>query len=74
MVNPSLVFMHEGIRNLFTSIDGGDDDEQGSACDYEAELAIAYVALVVWSGVSSLLLWLHGQVLTSQGFFDLVED
>jgi hypothetical protein len=43
----SLLFLYEGIRNLFTAVDGGNDDQEGAACNNEAEFAVADVAFVV---------------------------
>jgi hypothetical protein len=39
--------LYKGVRNLFTSVDWGDDYEEGAARDYEAELAIANIAFFV---------------------------
>jgi hypothetical protein len=54
----SLLLLYEGIRNLFAAVDWGNDDQEGAACDYEAEFAVADVAFVVCSQVSlSLEVW-----------------
>jgi hypothetical protein len=45
--SPSFFFLHEWVRDLFASVDGGDDYEESAACDNEAELAIANVAFVI---------------------------
>jgi hypothetical protein len=45
----SLLFLYEGIRNLFASVDRGDDYKEGAAGDYEAKFAVADVAFIVWA-------------------------
>jgi hypothetical protein len=48
----SLLFLYERVGNLFASVDGRDDDEEGAARDDEAELAVSDVAFVVCSTIS----------------------
>jgi hypothetical protein len=43
----SLLFLYKRICNLFASIDGGYNNEEGTTGDYKAEFAIADVAFIV---------------------------
>jgi hypothetical protein len=43
----SLLLLYEGVRDLFAAVDGRDDDEEGAACDYETEFAVADVAVLI---------------------------
>lgn len=46
----SLFFLQERVGDFFASVHGGDDDEQGTACDDEAEFAVSDVAILVCGG------------------------
>jgi hypothetical protein len=49
LVSRSFLFLDEGVRDLFASVYGRDDDQESAARDNEAELAIADVAVVVYT-------------------------
>jgi hypothetical protein len=49
----SLLFLYEGIRNLFAAVDWGNNNKEGAARDDEAEFAVTNVAFVVWGRVST---------------------
>jgi len=68
----SLFLLYERVRDLFASVDGGDDDEEGAACDNQAEFAIPNVAFVVWAMLARSM-WFVQTAHTCQCFLDLIQ-
>lgn len=68
--------MYEWIRNLFTAVDGGNDDEQGAAGNKETKISVADVAFFVWAWSThcSSQEWGVETARTGKSLLDFIED